>query len=45
MVRKNRRGRSCAICFPIVSVVDKEVDDVAEDFEQDSIVERHDGDV
>ena len=29
------------VCFPVVTIVDEEVGDVAEDFERDSIVERH----
>ena len=33
------------VCFPAVTIVDEEVGDVAEDFEHDSVVERHgDGD-
>ena len=31
------------ICFPVVTFVDEEAGDFAEDFEQDSVVERHGG--
>ena len=38
-------GFAGTVCFPVVAIVDEEVSDVAEDFEQDSVVERHgDGD-
>ena len=33
------------ISFPIVAIVSEEVGDFAEDFERDSVAERHDGDV
>ena len=33
------------ISFPIVAIVYEEVGDFAEDFERDSVAERHDGDV
>ena len=36
---------SITISFPIVAIVYEEVGDFAEDFEQDSVVERHDVDV
>ena len=45
MFGRNRRVCFFAICFPIVAIVVEEVGDVAEDFKQDSIVERHDCDV
>ena len=36
-------GFASTVCFPVVTIVDEEVGDVAEDFEQDSVVERHGG--
>ena len=33
------------ISFPIVAIVYEEVGDFSEDFERDSVAERHDGDV
>ena len=33
------------ISFPIVAIVYEEVGDFAEDFKQNSVAERHDGDV
>ena len=37
-------GFASTICFPVVAIVDEEVGDSAEDFERDSVVERHGGD-
>ena len=36
-------GFASTICFPVVAIVDEEVGDFAEDFGQDSVVERHGG--
>ena len=38
-------GFASTICFPVKPIVDKEIGDFVEDFEQDSVVEQHDGDV
>ena len=34
-------GFASTVCFPVEPIVDKEIGDFAEDFEQDGVVERH----
>ena len=34
-------GFASTVSFPVVTIVDEEVSDVAEDFQQDRVVERH----
>ena len=36
-------GFASTVFFPVVTIVDEEVGDFAEDFERDSIVEQHGG--